>query len=643
MQAHRLDITEDRWLLVEFETGDIEVDLTGDPELDGITAPPSLALPAPIAVADGWTTRRVAVVRDGDGSLRIATSPLPPHAEVEVIDVGRRTLELACRLPPGAGPVGEIVARRRSGRGEVRTPIRSDGATGVYPAAVDLAALKPGTWDLFLAGGQAEWRLAARCDGIRRKSAIVLFPSAGVARPFYTSLDGLSVRVGHGPPAHEPPPARPTKPTERPSLQRWILGVPAVWAHRAALALASSLARRRHPVAQAPPGGPVRILLVHAYGVGGTIRTSVNLAEGLAKGREVELLSLLRRRARPFFAIDSSVAITPVHDVRPNRPRPGALARALERLPSLLIHPADYAYHHASLRTDLLLLRTLRRLTPGVLVTTRPAFNLLALRLAPPGVIVVAQEHMNLRSHRPSLRRDIRRHYPRLGALAVLTEEDRADYAAELPGASMRLYRIPNALPPLEGGPADPGAKVVTAVGRLKHQKGFDLLLEAWEQVAPQRPDWQLRIYGGGDMRRALRRMIVERGLYDSALLMGPTRHVGDAYAAGSIFALSSRFEGFGMVIVEAMSKGLPVVSFDCPRGPAEIIHHGEDGLLVPNGDVAAFAAALLELTGDEDRRRRMAASALLAAEEYAAPSIAASWRTALDELEAGSAAHRAG
>jgi len=143
-----------------------------------------------------------------------------------------------------------------------------------------------------------------------------------------------------------------------------------------------------------------------------------------------------------------------------------------------------------------------------------------------------------------------------------------------------------------------------------------------------------VRIYGNGPMRPALRRQILERELYGQVFLMGPTLHLGEALAEASVLALSSRFEGFGMVIVEAMSKGLPVVAFDCPRGPGEIVHHGHDGLLVANGDVAAFGAALGELISDPQRRQALGEGALETAKAYSIEAIGARWDALLADLD---------
>ena len=141
---------------------------------------------------------------------------------------------------------------------------------------------------------------------------------------------------------------------------------------------------------------------------------------------------------------------------------------------------------------------------------------------------------------------------------------------------------------------------MVIAAGRLTWQKGFDLLIDAFVPIAAKHPDWKLRIYGDGVRRAKLKRRIIRQGVYNNVFLMGATQRLGEMMSRASVFALSSRYEGFGMVIVEAMSKGLPAVSTDCPRGPSEIIDDGRDGILVPNEDVAGADARAARA----DRRR---------------------------------------
>jgi glycosyltransferase involved in cell wall biosynthesis len=286
----------------------------------------------------------------------------------------------------------------------------------------------------------------------------------------------------------------------------------------------------------------------------------------------------------------------------------------------------------ASLLTDVRLFRALWRVRGGVLIGTRPALNVLAGAAQRPGLAVVGQEHMNWDSHRPDTRAELRRLYRRLDVTVLLTEHDRASFREAL-GPEPALATIPNAVPALPGAAADLGCRVVVAVGRLTPQKGFDRLLRAFAQITPQHPEWTLRICGGGRLRPELEALAAELGITANVTFLGPVRKIERELARASIFALSSRFEGFGMVIVEAMSKGLPVVSFDCPRGPAEIINHGRDGLLVPNGDVAGFTDALRELIEDPERRARLGAGALETAQGYDIGSVGERWERLLSEV----------
>jgi glycosyltransferase involved in cell wall biosynthesis len=569
------------------------------------------------APAASWTVEGVSVVElphpvelpDSDGGvfrLRPHTGPgsemlidaklLPPYARVDEVWVRGTRLEL--------GVDGVVVAKRRDGEEEL--PLR------------DLEDLGPATWDLFTADGR---RLAAHLDEMTDRWRSTVYPSVRLAsgleaQPYFTVDNELSVRV------------REPRPKERAARAgaggRGIKLLTLRLLQPAGRALVRLLAG--HPRRAGEP--KVYLLLLHAYGVGGTIRTTFNTAGWLARTREVEVISVIRRRETPALPFPDGVALSAVDDLREQG------SRVLRSLPSALIHPEDYGFTACSFLTDVRLARRLRGLPPGsILITTRPGLNVAAPSLVPDGVTVVGQEHMNFLSHRPGLKARIESEYPKLEALAVLTEDDLRDYSRMLDGSGTKVVRIPNALPESDGPISQLDRKVVVAAGRLRLQKGFDLLIRAYVEVARAHPDWQLRIYGSGEERQRLRELIVERELYNHVFLMGTSHTLQDELVKGSIFVLSSRYEGFGMVILEAMARGLPVVSFDCPRGPGEIVSSGEDGILVPNGDVNGLTRAIVELIEDEQKRRRFAAAAPGKARRYAIENIGPRWDGLIGEL----------
>ena len=388
----------------------------------------------------------------------------------------------------------------------------------------------------------------------------------------------------------------------------------------------------------------VVILLMSAWGMGGTVRAAHNLAGYLAERRhDVLMISVYRRAEEPFFGeFPPGVEVTALDDQRPEA-TPKALRwlrRALMSRSSLFYFPREHHAHNFTLGTDLRLARLLRG-RRGVLIGTRPGLNMLAVDLAVPGLTTVGEEQMNLATHSAAVQSAMVRRYPRLGALVVLTEADGEAFGRLLGGNAPRLVRIPNSVRAMHGVHADMGAARVLAAGRLHPQKGFDMLIAAFAQVAPELGDWHLRLCGRGRLRGALQRQVDDAALGGAVTLAGPARNLDEELARASIFVLSSRFEGFPLVLLEAMHAGLAVVSFDCPTGPRDIIDDRRNGLLVPAEDVDGMAAAIRELMRDEELRRRCGAAAAETARAYTMDAIGPRWDQLLEELRAGTASRR--
>ena len=378
----------------------------------------------------------------------------------------------------------------------------------------------------------------------------------------------------------------------------------------------------------------VFILLVSAWGMGGTIRAAINLAGYLAADNDVEILSTYRRRAEPYFAFGDGVEVTALDNERagatPLLQRP---VRALLRgVPSALYPPADIRMHNHSLWTDVRLVRRLRR-SRGHLIATRPGLNILAAELAVPGLVTVGVEQMNLRSHGKRLRRAMIRRYRRLDGLAVLTSDDMEDYERAFNGGAPPMWRIPNTVRDIEPPQADMSARRIFAAGRYTSQKGYDMLIPAFAPVAEKHPDWELKLCGRGVWTQKLERMVEELGLAGRVTLAGPTDDIPAEMAQASVYVLSSRYEGFPLVLIEAMSKGMAVVAFDCPTGPADIVADHENGILVPPKDVAGLTAGLMEMVEDEELRRRCGAAAVETARGYTMSAVGPRWDEMLQHL----------
>lgn len=230
--------------------------------------------------------------------------------------------------------------------------------------------------------------------------------------------------------------------------------------------------------------------------------------------------------------------------------------------------------------------------------------------------------------------------YPHLAAL-VSASHGVDSHFGWLPQS--KRYVIPNPLANVDElskmEPAfclDGSRKHIISMGRLVHQKGFDLLVEAFSAMMDGFPNVDLTILGEGPERGNLEGLVTRKGLRDRVFLPGQIEVPFPIMKQADLFVLSSRFEGFGNVVGEAMACGLPVVSFDCPSGPGEIIHDGVDGVLVPSGDVDSLTETMARLVTNDDERSRLAACAIETASEFGAQGVVARWEDLLKSVTAG-------
>ena len=217
----------------------------------------------------------------------------------------------------------------------------------------------------------------------------------------------------------------------------------------------------------------------------------------------------------------------------------------------------------------------------------------------------------------------------KLDAIVLLTKED-----AESWSGLTKTVVIPNSLPFYSERQSDLISKQAIVVGRYNNAKGYEYLVNAWKIIHEYFPDWIVNIYGSGEEKEHVRNMIYDNNLQDTMIMNEPTDNIMEKYLESSICIVSSRYEGFSMVLLEAMACGLPCVSFDCPYGPRNIIHNGEDGFLVEYLNVEKLAQQVCALMESHDLRKAIGLRAHSNIQRFSKENVMKEWMALFNSVK---------
>ncbi|HET6533821.1 MAG TPA: glycosyltransferase family 4 protein [Actinoplanes sp.] len=346
-----------------------------------------------------------------------------------------------------------------------------------------------------------------------------------------------------------------------------------------------------------------------------------------ARGHRVHLVGIEKAAEFRDYGTDPSYQRTILHDALPKAWRPRGIGHL--NVPRRITRSRREAMVDRGAARLSELFRAAR--PGGVIIVAQVWAQEWVIRADTAGLRVIGMTHESYEaSRRTSRYARVKRFYPDVHRLLALTEEDADAWAWN--GMS-NAGAMPNPVMATPVTRPDLSRPAVVTLRRLAHDKGIDMLVEAWAQVAPQHPDWQLSIYGSGPDEELLRRHARELGLDDRQIFRGLTTDLDAALSSASVYALPSREEGFPIALMEAMAYGLPSVAFDCAPGVRELLEDEVSGLLINPGNVPGFAAALERLIKDPDLRGRLGGQARESVGRFSPEAVVGRWEQLFELL----------
>ncbi len=366
-------------------------------------------------------------------------------------------------------------------------------------------------------------------------------------------------------------------------------------------------------------------LFIDATIAGGAERTTFNIINHLSrKGHNVAVISLFTSNEETFFPLDKGITFYRIME----KPSTRYFFFPIEK------YLKDYFPVVIRLR------RLLKEIKPSVVfsVAMNPSiyYEVASIGL---GIKEIVCEHGDLDN---TINHDPLSKWARIlgvkygHGVVLLTEENRNKYNAYFKSKIKRSWVIPNAIPIAAETGNTLDQPMAIAIGRFVPEKGFERMVNIWASVLQAKPTWKLKIIGDGPLKESVRQIIRDKQLEDHILIEPATHEIEKHYRNASIFVMTSHFEGLPMVLLEAMEYGMPIVAFDCPSGPRQIIKDNEDGFLIENNNNNQFVAKIITLIEDDTLRKQMGKKAKYNIQRFSANQIVPLWenliKSTLDE-----------
>lgn len=325
--------------------------------------------------------------------------------------------------------------------------------------------------------------------------------------------------------------------------------------------------------------------------LGGTERVVATLANHLCKVYDITILSQDLNIKDNAYPLDPSIK-----DIKSPK---GSL--------NFILHIKKHIKYE---NPDFVVIHTMSKLTPILLLSGITARRLWSM------------EHISYEFHNKLFQQLRVLLYSKLDKVLVFTENQKEIYANF--STNVDIIKNPSPLD-INNKAYNKDSKTIISIGRLTYQKGYDILIKSWAEIERSHPNWSLNIYGEGEDKKDLIRLIKKYSL-KNIHLKGQTFDICSIYDSASFYVMSSRYEGLPMVLIEAQSRGLPIVSFDCPTGPNEIVKNGVNGILTPPNDYVCLSKNIDTLIKNPSIRSKMSTKSLELSKQFLTSEVAKSW-----------------